>query len=389
MPPPSSPAAAGGAPPLKAMIMVAHAAGRGQRRGAGGHEVCSLNTLDLWDRRRVIPLVAYSSHGPLAHLVGAAAGYYDISFTGGALLKNFRRLVGALRDSGAAVVHSYGPVAADFLTVAAARRAGVASVITRPVVIADLKDPAPVKAALRLLDRYTLRAADRVVAICEHGRQALLQDGCPGHKLSVIYNGVDPARFGPEAAPEAELRAWAGGDLLIGMCAQMTPVKRHDLLLAALARGRAQGRRWRVVLAGDGPRRGELERLAGELGVAEAVRMLGFVHRTEAVYAACDLVVLPSDREGFPLTLMEAMSCGRAVAASDAGGTAELIADCGLLLTRGTAGELYQALVRLEDPVLRARLGQAGRAKVQRLYTIEGMIKAQEELYLQAAGARR
>lgn len=287
------------------------------------------------------------------------------------------------------MVHSYGPVAADFLTVAAAHRAGVASVITRPVVIADLKDPAPVKAALRLLDRYTLRAADRVVAICEHGRQALLQDGCPGHKLSVIYNGVDPARFGPEAAPEADLRAWAGGDLLIGMCAQMTPVKRHDLLLAALARGRAQGRRWRVVLAGDGPRRGELERMAGELGVAEAVRMLGFVHRTEAVYAACDLVVLPSDREGFPLTLMEAMSCGRAVAASDAGGTAELIEDCGLLLTRGTAGELYQALVRLEDPALRARLGQAGRAKVQRLYTIEGMIKAQEDLYLQAAGARR
>lgn len=375
--------------PVRVMIMVAHAAGRGRRRGAGGPEVRTLNSLHLWDRRRVMPIIAYSSQGSLISLARQAEAYHDISFTGGAPIKNFRRLVGYLRAAGVQVVHSYGPVAADFLTTLAARRAGVAAVITRPVVIGDLKNPWPVRAGLRLLDRYTLAAAAKVVAICQHGREQLLADGCDPDKLSVIHNGVDTGRFSPEAAPDRELRAWAGGDLLIGMCAQMTPVKRHDLLLRALALGRGQGRPWRAVLAGDGPRRDELARLAGELGVAEAVRMPGFVRRTESLYAACDLVVLPSDREGFPMSLLEAMACGRAVAASDAGGTAELIDGGGELLTQNTAEELAAALEKLADAGLRQDLGLAGRAKVARLYTIEGMIRSLEELYLATAGGVR
>lgn len=371
--------------PLKVLIMVAHAAGRGRRRGAGGPEVRTLGTLGFWDRGRVLPLVAYSRQGQLIDLAESAEAHYDISFTGGALAANFGRLVRALKSSGAAVVHSYGPVAADFLTVAACQRAGVPAVVTRPVIIDDLKQASPVRGLLRRLDRYTKRQAARIIAISAHGAAALLAEGCDPAKLVTIYNGVDTHRFNPQAAPNPELSAWAGDSFLLVMAAQMTPVKRHDLLLEALAMARDKGRNWRAVLAGDGPRRAELMRTAQDLDLGERVRFAGFVADTPALYAAAHAVVLPSDREGFPMTLLEAMAAGRAVAASDAGGTAELIEGAGLLLTDNTAEELYQALCRLEEPTLRRNLAEAGRAKALARYTTERMIHNLEDLYLEVA----
>lgn len=373
------------AEPLRVLIMVAHAAGSKGRRGAGGPEVRTLHTLGFWDPARIKPMIAYSSAGQLIDLAKNAQAYYDVSFTGGAVAGNFKRLVKVLGDSRARVVHSYGPIAADFLTVAAAKRAKVATVVTRPVVLEDLQEPWWIKTTLGIMDRYTLLKVDRMVAISEHGRESLIDSGCRADKLTVIHNGIDTRRFSPAVEPDRELSVWAGDSLLIAMCAQMTPVKRHDHLLRAVAMGLAQGRDWRVVLAGDGPRREELTALAGELGLGERVRFAGFVSDTPALYRACDVVVLPSEREGFPMALLEAMSCGVPVAASNAGGTAELIKGGGLLLTNNTVEELHQALVELENPARRKELGAAGRAKVEDHFAIERMIGSLSDLYRDAA----
>ena len=100
--------------------------------------------------------------------------------------------------------------------------------------------------------------------------------------------------------------------------ARLAPVKGHRYLLRALARLREAGLECELTLAGDGPERDALERQAAELGLADAVRFLGFQRQTEirTLYRWCDLMVLPSLSEGIPISLMEAMACGRPVVAT-------------------------------------------------------------------------
>ncbi len=368
--------------PLRVLTLVAHASGRKNRRGANGHEVISIHCLPSWDPKRIVPLTAYSRHGQLVDLVRDSALWRDYAFSAWRPLKKLRTLCAMLRNDSVHVIHCYGPVILDFVAVLAARLTGTKSVVTRPVMISDLKNSPAVKWVLRRLDRFTLQTADQVVAISEHGQQTLLSDGCPASRLVFIYNGVDIDRFNPEVPPNQDIQRWKGSSFTIGMFAQMTVVKRHDLLVQALAKAVAEGRDWRVVLAGDGPLRNKLEALTERLGIRERVLFLGFVQDPPSAYAACDVITLPSDREGFPTTILEAMACCKPVVASDTGGVNELLDNHGILIKKNTVERLFSGLVDLEDVRLRRNMGQAGRKLVTAEVGIDVMIRRHEALYL-------
>jgi len=368
--------------PLRVLTLVAHASGRKNRRGANGHEVISIHCLPSWDPKRIVPLTAYPRHGQLVGLVQDSTFWRDYSFSAWRPLKKFRTLCAMLRNDSVHVIHCYGPVILDFVAVLAARLTGTKSVVTRPVMISDLKTGPIVKWLFRRLDRFTLRTADRVVATSEHGRQTLLSDGCPASRLALIYAGVDIDRFSPEVTPNQDIQHWRGSSITIGVFAQMTVVKRHDLLIQALAKAVAEGRDWRVVLAGDGPLRNKLEALTERLGIRDRVLFLGFVRDTPPAYGACDVITLPSDREGFPTTILEAMACGKPVVASDTGGVNELLDNLGILIKKNTVENLFSGLADLEDVRLRRNMGRAGRKLVTDKFGIDVMIQHHEELYL-------
>jgi glycosyltransferase involved in cell wall biosynthesis len=248
--------------------------------------------------------------------------------------------------------------------------------------ISDLRTSRAVKGVFRLLDRFTLYTADRVVAISEYGRQTFLAEGFSVSHLVCIYNGVDVDRFNPEVVPSPNIQNWKNDSFTIGMFAQMTVVKRHDLLIRVLAKAVTEGRDWRVVLAGDGPLRDRLEDLAARLGISDRVLFLGFVQDTPPAYGACDVITLPSDREGFPTTILEAMACGKPVVASDTGGVRELLDNLGIVVKENTVEDLFSGLARLEDVRLRQTMGRAGRRLVTDKFGIDNMIRRYEELYL-------
>jgi glycosyltransferase involved in cell wall biosynthesis len=117
------------------------------------------------------------------------------------------------------------------------------------------------------------------------------------------------------------------------------------------------------AIAGDGPERVVLEALARALGVDERVRFLGFRNDVEALLAGCDVFVLPSLDEGFPLSVLEAMAACRPVVASDVGGVPEAIThdETGLLVPPGNPDALAAALARLlDDAPTRRRLAISG-----------------------------
>ncbi len=187
-------------------------------------------------------------------------------------------------------------------------------------------------------------------------------------KLRIVHCGVTPAAYGPGPRDPAAPRV-----VFVG---RLDPVKGVPLLLEAFARARAAHPAARLTIVGDGPARPALEARAQALGLGAAVAFLGYRAQAEVagILAAADLLVLPSFAEGVPVVLMEAMASRLPVIASRVAGVPELVEDgvSGFLTPPGDLDTLTDRLERLlADPALRARMGEAGRAKVEAEFDID------------------
>jgi glycosyltransferase involved in cell wall biosynthesis len=210
-------------------------------------------------------------------------------------------------------------------------------------------------------------------------------------KATVVYNGVDPARFDPAqgAGFRAEIRVQPT-EVLVGIVGRVWPWKGQQLFLEAAARIRAQHPTARFVVVGDvlfPSERDYLEELKGHaaaLGLTDRVVFSGHRSDTPAVMAGLDLLVHTSRAEPFGLVLIEAMAARRPVVAFADGGVPEVVVHgrTGLLVAPGDIAGLAAAIQHLLcDPVARARMGRAGRARVEQLFTAERMARAVEAVY--------
>ncbi|HSM61642.1 MAG TPA: glycosyltransferase family 4 protein [Longimicrobiales bacterium] len=222
----------------------------------------------------------------------------------------------------------------------------------------------------------------RVVAISPAVAVRLEAGGVPEDRVRTIWSAVDPARLAPGRS-RAEVRdgLGAGPDDLVALAmGSLVTRKGFDVLLhAAAACGRPDLVLW---IAGEGPERAGLERLAADLGVR--ARLLGQREDVPELLAAADLVVMPSRREGLGVAALEAMAAGRPLIASRVGGLGEAVEHerSGLLVPPGDVAGLAGALDRLAaDPELRARLGAGGEERVRRTFLAERMVGAYETLY--------
>lgn len=232
-----------------------------------------------------------------------------------------------------------------------------------------------------LAQRWLLRNASCAFAVSQQlADQLVTEIGVRPGTFRVIYNGVDTRRF---AGPESAERRGPGGEIAIGSVGRLAPVKNYGLLLKAVAR-LPPDLRWRLVLVGDGPQRGELDQTAAELGIAARVSFLGHREDVAAVLGDLDVFVLPSDSEGMSNTLLEAMAAGVAVIASDVGGNREVIeaGRSGLLFARGDAAAAAKAIQQLvTDAALRERLAKAGLQRANTTFALRTMLSAYEDLY--------
>ncbi|MBM3626291.1 MAG: glycosyltransferase family 4 protein [Alphaproteobacteria bacterium] len=178
-----------------------------------------------------------------------------------------------------------------------------------------------------------VRDADAPVTVCEALRPPLLALGADARRVRVLRNGVDLERFRPLARDELRARMGIAGPTLASV-GHLVARKGHDIAIAAL--GALPG--WTLLVAGDGPERGELERQAVAQGLGGRVRFLGRLALEDLarVYNAADILVLASDREGRANVLLESMACGTPVVATRIWGTPEVVSSpaAGLLVVR-------------------------------------------------------
>jgi glycosyltransferase involved in cell wall biosynthesis len=196
--------------------------------------------------------------------------------------------------------------------------------------------------------QWAVQEASAVVAVCEDLRRRLVSLGADEERAVVLRNGVDLRRFTPGDREAARAKLMLSGFTLLSV-GSLIPRKGHDLAIEALAHCPD----CTLMIAGGGPLRAELERHARRLGVADRVRFLGEVphRRLRAVYAAADVLVLASSREGWPNVLLEAMACGTPVVASDVNGVRDVVCApaAGLLIPTRTVESLVSALERLRS----------------------------------------
>ncbi|MDR7415105.1 MAG: glycosyltransferase family 4 protein [Armatimonadota bacterium] len=234
--------------------------------------------------------------------------------------------------------------------------------------------------AVRRLARGVVEGAILVVA---NSRFTLDHYGALGmrpRRTEVLPPVADTRRFRPDLDPRSVRERYGLRDCRVVLTVgRLVPRKGHDLVIRALAALGEELGPVRYVIAGTGPEEDRLRRLAEELGVGGRVIFAGYVPEEDlpGLYAACEVFVMPSRTlkardgiEGFGTVFLEAGACGKPVIGGKSGGVAEAVEDgvTGWLVDPEDPGELVRALGRLlRDPELRRRMGEAGRARAERM----------------------
>jgi len=297
-----------------------------------------------------------------------------------------KRIRDYVRTHGVMVVHSHTPKTL-IIAVAALGR-----VVDRPQHIATkhiLNSPGDRRWGLfySFMDRVLLYFPDQLVAVSDKVYRQIM--ACPAMgtaPVCMIRNAIDQETcHAPDQRDSCRAEFGLAREIVvIGSSGRLEKVKRYDLMLRAFAVVRADFPATRLMIAGDGSLRSELEKLADDLRVAESVIWTGFRKDVPRLLAAMDIYLQTSVNEGLSLSILEAMAAGKPVVISDVGGARELVENgrTGLLIPAGSATAIERALKELlEDPEKRVSLASAGREYVSREFSIGQMMESYRRAY--------
>jgi glycosyltransferase involved in cell wall biosynthesis len=267
------------------------------------------------------------------------------------------------------------------------------------------------------IERALARSTAAIICVSEGERRRGLQVA-DAERLAVVTNGIalpaaiplpprgegerqraggrgaegegERKRAGGRGAEGEGERQRAGGrgeegeGAVVGTVARLAPQKGIAHLLEAFAQVHQIRSDVRLAIAGDGPLRTELERLAEQLEIAHAVTFTGDVASPWPFLAGLDVFVLPSLWEGLPYALLEAMAVGLPTVATAVDGVAEAIPDRRFGTVVEPADSAWMAreiLALLEDPGVRAEVGQMARAHVRDVFSVDAMVRDTVEIY--------
>jgi glycosyltransferase involved in cell wall biosynthesis len=333
---------------------------------ARGHEVVGVSAdgplLDVArdEGFRVVPLPLARSLSPLAQI------------------RAFRALLAFLKEERPDIVHGHMPIS-GFLARLAARAAGVPHVAyTCHGFLFNQPGPLWRRAASLAMEWVAGRVTGTFLTVSQ-------EEAADARRLHIhpeataIGNGRDPARFHPDPETRARVRAELGVEpdrVVVAVVSRLVRHKGHPELLAAMRDVDAE--LWVVGNRLESDHGEELDAYFDNSGLGPRLRMLGYREDIPAILAAADIFALPSHFEGLPMSVIEAMLTGLPVVATDIRGPREQVVhgETGLLVAPARVPELAEALQRLAaDPALRARMGEAGRARALELYD-EGRVVA-------------
>ena len=377
------------APPPLSNLRVLHVAETAQ--GGVGSYIEDIVALQA-ERHGVASLRVVLPREHAAHfkrLPAAALRLFDIAGSG--RLRNMLRMavltLAEVRRWRPDVVHVHSTYAGFVL------RPLLAALPARPRIVYcahgwayDREGSARLNRAVAWVERVWSRWCDAVVCISQHDLASALRVGIPAARLLTICNGIADAPAPTPGATAAAAQRWRAGTLRVLFVGRLDRQKGVDVLCAAMqqlgARASAVVVGSAVVAAANGEPAATLP---------ESMQVTGWLPRDQiaALYAAADVLVVPSRWEGFGLVAVEAMRAGRAVLASRVGGLPEVVDEgvTGCLFAPGDAAALADILARLSGADLQT-MGAAGRARFERLFDVRRVGDELDTLYRRLLAAR-
>jgi glycosyltransferase involved in cell wall biosynthesis len=258
----------------------------------------------------------------------------------------------------------------------------------------------PPSAKRRWVNPLLARLPGRLCAVSADLKRHMVAEGFPPDRIQVLYNGIDTGEM-PGEDERCRARAELGlprDAYVIGTAGRLDPVKNLSALIDAHAALAQQRPGARLVIIGSGPMQPELESQARARGIGDVVHFSGYRADVRRLMASFDVYVNCSTYEGVSLTILEAMATGLPVVATRVGGNPEVVIDgvdgvdgvdedTGILVPTGSPA-LALALVALaSNPIRRRALGDAGRQRVVRDFSIDRMVDEYARAYGQTFSA--
>ena len=299
-----------------------------------------------------------------------------------------RRVTRLVRETRADVVHTHGKGAGLYGRLAA-KLAGVPSVHTFHGIHYESYSRAG-RSAYLALERWLAGLTHTVINVSKTQETEALRLGVArAGRSAVVVNGIDVDELDARPAGARAALGLRVEEQVLGCVARFDPVKRHEALVRALAIVAKRYPNATLFLAGEGPEKARIERLAGRLKVR--VVSPGAVGWEQNPYVSCDLYVSASAKEGLPLAPLEAMASGLAVIATNVPGHQDVVdhGTTGLLVPADDDAGLADAIESLlDDTERRRRMGRAGRARVLKEFTLQSMVAKTAEVYRAAVASR-
>jgi N-acetyl-alpha-D-glucosaminyl L-malate synthase BshA len=237
------------------------------------------------------------------------------------------------------------------------------------------------------ITKFSIEQSDRVTAVSEFLKaETVSAFGCAGCEVDVIPNFIDPAVYDRANHEPALRRQFGPGKKILMHTSNFRPVKRVLDVVRIFARVQKDVPSV-LVMVGDGPDRGIAEEEARRLGVDRDVHFLGRIDLVAPLLASADLFLLPSDRESFGLSALEALACGVPAFGYDVGGIREVVKDgiTGVLRPVGDVDGLAErGIALLRDDARWAAMSDAAAADARARFSSDEIVARYEQLYLKS-----
>lgn len=350
----------------------------------GGAERMALHLAQHLDPARFQPQIAsLIGSGALIDLAASQnIPATDLQFRSAVDPAGIRRLVQLIRREKIQVVQTHG-LRADSIARWAARLGGARAVISTIHSIDPWR-----RWQHSLLDRVTAPFVSHFIAVCEAAKQATIRrEHIRPDRISVVYIGLPEREIPRERRDELRAKFNIPPDAypVVGILANLREMKGHRHAVAALPAILQQFPKAHFLFAGRDDSNGAIAQFARDTGVAGHISAPGFIQDSAEVLAALDLFLLPSDWEGTPVSIIEAMQAGVPVIATRVGGIPELLRDDieGVLIPPGQPNQIARAVVDLtNDWPRRARLAKSAEARALTTFSIDQMTARTEKVYL-------
>ena len=282
---------------------------------------------------------------------------------------------------GYGIVHAHDPHGLTLAWLARAHR--------RAILIAQRRVANPLSRGPFALARY--RAAHRIFAVSKFIAQSVIASGILAGQIDIVYEGVKLPLHTSAGERLAARDRWEIGahDILLGCVGYLLPEKGQEAIIRALPAILTEFPACRLLLAGDGPSRPGLEKLARETGVQRYVIFAGFIEHIEAVYQALDIFLFPSLAEPLGTSMLAAMSYGLPVVGVASGGVPEIVTSekNGLLVPKPGAEAFATSVKRLiRNPEEARAFAAAARETISEKFTDDRMVESTIAKYQQLLG---